>query len=570
MPRRRCALMLVAALALSAPALAARVAVPQYYPPIAHPPLDPPLRLTGTFGEYREGHFHAGVDLSTGGVVGKQVYAALPGRVIRLRSSGAGYGRSIYLQADDGRLLVYGHLDSFDAPFASYVDSVQRATAAYEQDLWPDSTRFRVAAGQRLGWSGRSGTGPPHLHFEIRRVDMAYNPLLAGLTVVDTVPPVIAAAVGEQFPLKALAASRVTVVAVDARDTGRPTMAPWRVRVTTQFGTTTCEFDSVSWATGMSEVDYLYDLGRELDDSLAHDGLRMWPPEDDVTHIVRGYHELDPGDTLRIEATDANGNQTIRRMRESEVPQTPRELANTRRLEEAVAAPALPAENIRASDWSATVSPAIATPTRPAWRPLSWSVPARAAFESSRAWLEHRGRPADRGELKAVSTTVIVGPATLVLRLPAHIEFELPPHTDAAHVGLYRNSGAGWDYLGADLDSTRARIVAGSRQAGGFALFRDVLAPRIALRTPPVRAVTAPYPQWALEAVLAEDGSGVDRANSTLIVDGAKVPSEWDGEVRTLRWKPWRAPARGRHTFEVIAVDRAGNEARKSGSFVIN
>ncbi len=137
--------------------------------PLARPPLDPPLRLTGTFGEYRTGHFHAGVDLSTEEQVGRVVYASLDGHMVRMRTSGVGYGRSLYLLAPDGRLLVYGHLDAFDEPVASYVDSVQRATGQYEQDLWPDSSRFQIHAGQRLGWSGRSGTGPPHLHFEIRR-----------------------------------------------------------------------------------------------------------------------------------------------------------------------------------------------------------------------------------------------------------------------------------------------------------------------------------------------------------------------------------------------------------------
>ena len=42
-----------------------------YFSPLARAPLDTPLVVTGGFGEFREGHFHAGVDLSTGGRVGK-------------------------------------------------------------------------------------------------------------------------------------------------------------------------------------------------------------------------------------------------------------------------------------------------------------------------------------------------------------------------------------------------------------------------------------------------------------------------------------------------------------------
>ena len=49
---------------------------PALLPPLAHPPLDPPLRITGSFGELRGGHFHAGLDFSTGGTTGRPVYAA--------------------------------------------------------------------------------------------------------------------------------------------------------------------------------------------------------------------------------------------------------------------------------------------------------------------------------------------------------------------------------------------------------------------------------------------------------------------------------------------------------------
>ena len=163
------------------------------FPPLTRAPLDGPLVLTGSFGEHRNSHVHAGLDFSTGGVVGKPVYAPLDGVIDRVRSSGAGYGRSIYLHAADGRLVVLAHLDAYDEPLASFVAAAQDSSGQYEQDLWPAAGRFRVKAGQRLGWSGRSGTGSPHLHFEVRRGDMALNPLRAGVAVRDTQPPEVAA-----------------------------------------------------------------------------------------------------------------------------------------------------------------------------------------------------------------------------------------------------------------------------------------------------------------------------------------------------------------------------------------
>ena len=39
----------------------------QEHPQDFHPPLDIPLVLSGTFGELRSNHFHAGIDIKTQG-----------------------------------------------------------------------------------------------------------------------------------------------------------------------------------------------------------------------------------------------------------------------------------------------------------------------------------------------------------------------------------------------------------------------------------------------------------------------------------------------------------------------
>jgi hypothetical protein len=77
------------------------------------------------------------------------------------------------------------------------------------------------------------------------------------------------------------------------------------------------------------------------------------------------------------------------------------------------------------------------------------------------------------------------------------------------------------------------------------------------------------YSRWALEARLNDDGSGVGARTTWFEVDGRRVPSEWDSEERILRWRPRRAPAKGAHRFTVIATDRAGNERRAGGRFVM-
>ncbi|HYX06546.1 MAG TPA: M23 family metallopeptidase, partial [Bacteroidales bacterium] len=51
---------------------------------------------------------------------------------------------------------------------------------------------IRVNQGEVIGFSGASGIGPPHLHFELRTPsEKPYNPLLTNLHVRDTIPPQI-------------------------------------------------------------------------------------------------------------------------------------------------------------------------------------------------------------------------------------------------------------------------------------------------------------------------------------------------------------------------------------------
>ena len=69
---------------------------------------------------------------------------------------------------------------------------------------------------------------------------------------------------------------------------------------------------------------------------------------------------------------------------------------------------------------------------------------------------------------------------------------------------------------------------------------------------------------------MSEDGSGLDPRASYFEVDGVRMPSEWDAENRTLRWRPRVPPAAGTHRFTVTATDHAGNVGRSTGSFVID
>ncbi|MGH8016252.1 MAG: M23 family peptidase, partial [Candidatus Zixiibacteriota bacterium] len=55
-------------------------------------PVKREIDIASGFGDYRNGRFHAGVDIRTGGVIGEAVYAPVDGYVWRIRTNFEGYG----------------------------------------------------------------------------------------------------------------------------------------------------------------------------------------------------------------------------------------------------------------------------------------------------------------------------------------------------------------------------------------------------------------------------------------------------------------------------------------------
>jgi hypothetical protein len=152
-------------------------------------PLGEPTPLTSTFGEYRSSHFHGGLDFSTGGETGAQVFALASGHVWRIRVSGAGYGKALYIGMNDGRTAVYGHLKEFVPRIQAVAESVQQAQGSYAIDYILAGDDLRVSAGELIAYSGDTGAGPAHLHVEVREGDRQVNPLLFGLGGHDSRPP---------------------------------------------------------------------------------------------------------------------------------------------------------------------------------------------------------------------------------------------------------------------------------------------------------------------------------------------------------------------------------------------
>jgi len=208
------------------------------YPALAAPLNE--LQPTGSLGEFRTAHFHRGVDFSTGGQNGQPVYAADDGCITRIMYGRFGIGYGIFVAHRHDRLTKYGHLERFDPELLARPElaglredigfrrefnrifkrqdcepcfAPQQATETTAQDnTAPENARettdanpdangaasrtesrgLCVRKGQRIAFSGETGAGPPHLHFEYLEAGETLDPLRHGLTApADRRPPVL-------------------------------------------------------------------------------------------------------------------------------------------------------------------------------------------------------------------------------------------------------------------------------------------------------------------------------------------------------------------------------------------
>ncbi|HMJ68124.1 MAG TPA: M23 family metallopeptidase [Cyclobacteriaceae bacterium] len=148
--------------------------------------------LTGTMGELRSTHFHAGLDIDTEGI-GQPVVASNEGYIYRATVATGGYGTVLYVRHNDGRGTVYAHLNELVGPIAEYVLQERYRRKQSEVDLFFKPGEFPVSRGEIIARSGNTGgSGGPHLHFELRGPrEEALNPMTLGFTeIIDNTPPV--------------------------------------------------------------------------------------------------------------------------------------------------------------------------------------------------------------------------------------------------------------------------------------------------------------------------------------------------------------------------------------------
>lgn len=155
-------------------------------------PTDASKYLTSAFCEYRGRRFHAGIDIKTWGRVGYHVFAVRPGYVWRISVSPYGYGKAVYLKLDTGEIAVYAHLSKFSDKIQQVVEAEQKRLGKYRINKYLKPGALPIAQGEIIGYTGQTGIGAPHLHFEIRDSgNRPINPLSKGYQIPDKVSPIV-------------------------------------------------------------------------------------------------------------------------------------------------------------------------------------------------------------------------------------------------------------------------------------------------------------------------------------------------------------------------------------------
>ncbi|MBE0644025.1 MAG: M23 family metallopeptidase [Bacteroidetes bacterium] len=154
-------------------------------------PTDAGTTRTSDFAEFRSTHFHAGLDVSTGGKTGFKVFASRDGWLHAAYFEPGGYGWFLVLRHPDGYYTCYAHLDRYNTKVLNaFRARLVKGKHSYGYVEFGQDT-VRVKKGEVIAFTGATGAGPAHLHFEVR--DPQFNPVNPGLSKhlrpVDSLPP---------------------------------------------------------------------------------------------------------------------------------------------------------------------------------------------------------------------------------------------------------------------------------------------------------------------------------------------------------------------------------------------
>ena len=158
-------------------------------------PVRQKISMTGSFGEIRNNHFHAGTDIrSSHGSSPDELLATGEGFISKIKIESENYGKSLYIQHPGGFTTMYAHILKFRPDIEARIKMEQYKQQQFEVELNFTPNDFAVNQGDSVAFMGNSGASRgTHLHFELRATgtNEVLDPVDYGLPVDDVIAPVI-------------------------------------------------------------------------------------------------------------------------------------------------------------------------------------------------------------------------------------------------------------------------------------------------------------------------------------------------------------------------------------------
>jgi hypothetical protein len=129
-----------------------------------------------------------GMDFSTGGRRGLPIVSITDGKIVQVQRYWTSIGNAVIVEHKDGVRARYGHLSRFSPKLTEYLKKSSiaksfRSRRDFDHEL---TTPIAVKGGEIIAFSGDTGIGPPHLHFELFKDGIYYNPKDYGFTPEDS------------------------------------------------------------------------------------------------------------------------------------------------------------------------------------------------------------------------------------------------------------------------------------------------------------------------------------------------------------------------------------------------
>ncbi len=514
-----------------------------------------------------------------------EVYASKSGWVYRIFTSWWGYGKAVYLKHPDGKFTVYAHLFDFSEKLKKIVTKKQIENRRYRVDFFLEDSIW-IERGELIGYSGETGTGDPHLHFEIRDENSKpLNPLTAGISVQDTIAPVLQSiairpldlnSLGDSsleakiYPLYFDSTERVFILKeipiVEGKTGIELSVYDEMTKKGSKFGIYKLELYSDSLLVFSSHYDTI-DFENSWKVELDRDFELLQKGEGEFyklfidsgndlplyQSINRGLLEF-PKDNLHqiiIQAQDACGNSSRAKiyLRVTDIyAKTPVAAKDTGIFFTQNQVKIIG----KSEDDLAKVE-----------------IDSGSVFRRINLQVEKLEKP-EKLAYKLKSSLYSFSPQTVPLAKPAKISLTYKCKTcKPIKIGLYELSNYDFKFIGQEIDTLNNRVSGKVRNLSTYALLEDTKPPEVKDIYPKPNA-RINGEKLIITAWIRDELSGIGSdLDIKVFLDGEWLIPEYDPEKFVLISKPLKTLSPGWHKLIIKAKDRMGNEKKIKSKFKV-